>query len=82
MHAALWQAAVHGQAATTIWVWQRSYDRKSDYWGSILERPDIERDCIHRVFELVKSCDQIFANLRDKEVIEVLLPDQLIGPKP
>ena len=40
VRAALWQAAVHGQAATTIWVWQRSYDRKTEYWGSILERPD------------------------------------------
>jgi hypothetical protein len=40
VRAALWQAAVHGQAATTIWVWERSYDRKSDFWGSILERPE------------------------------------------
>ena len=40
VRAALWQAAVHGQAATSIWVWQRSYDRKSDFWGGVLERPD------------------------------------------
>ncbi len=40
VRAALWQAAVHGQAATTIWVWDRSFDHKSDFWGSILERPD------------------------------------------
>jgi len=40
VRAALWQAAVHGQAATTIWVWQRSHDRKSDFWASILERPE------------------------------------------
>jgi hypothetical protein len=40
VRAALWQGAVHGQAATSIWVWQRSYDRKSDFWGGVLERPD------------------------------------------
>jgi len=40
VRAALWQAAVHGQAATTIWVWERTFDHKSDFWASILERPD------------------------------------------
>jgi hypothetical protein len=37
---ALWQAATHGQVATTLWVWERLFDHKSDAWGSILERPD------------------------------------------
>jgi hypothetical protein len=40
LRTALWQAAVHGQAATAIWVWGRSFDRAQDFWGSILERPD------------------------------------------
>jgi hypothetical protein len=39
IRAALWQAAVHGQSATTIWVWERTLDPKSDFAGSILERP-------------------------------------------
>jgi Beta-galactosidase/Carbohydrate binding domain len=39
VRAALWQAAVHGQSATTIWVWERTYDARSDFAGSILERP-------------------------------------------
>jgi hypothetical protein len=39
VRAALWQAAVHGQAATSIWVWDRSFGRKSDFWGCILDRP-------------------------------------------
>lgn len=36
---ALWQAAIHGQSATTIWVWARTYDPKSDFAGSIMHRP-------------------------------------------
>jgi hypothetical protein len=36
---ALWQAAVHGQSATTIWVWERTFDPKSDLAGSIMHRP-------------------------------------------
>jgi len=39
IRAALWQASVHGQSATTIWVWERTHDGKSDFAGSILHRP-------------------------------------------
>jgi protein tyrosine phosphatase (PTP) superfamily phosphohydrolase (DUF442 family) len=39
VRAALWQAAVHGQSATTVWVWERSFDPKSDTAGSIMHRP-------------------------------------------
>ena len=35
----LWQGAVHGQGATTIWVWERTFDPKSDFSGSIMHRP-------------------------------------------
>ncbi len=37
---ALWQGAIHGQGAATIWVWERTYNRKSDFEGSILHRPE------------------------------------------
>jgi hypothetical protein len=36
---ALWQAAVHGQSATAIWVWERTYDPRSDVAASIMHRP-------------------------------------------
>lgn len=36
----LWQAAVHGQSATTIWVWERTFDARSDFAGSIMHRPE------------------------------------------
>ena len=35
----LWQGAVHGQSATTVWVWERTSDMKSDLAGSIMIRP-------------------------------------------
>ena len=34
-----WQGAVHGQSATTTWVWERSYSYTSDTAGSIMHRP-------------------------------------------
>ncbi len=39
IRAALWQAAVHGQSATTIWVWERSFEAKADTYASIMHRP-------------------------------------------
>ena len=37
---AIWQGAIHGQGAATIWVWERTYNRKHDFEGSILHRPE------------------------------------------
>ena len=39
VRAALWQGAVYGQSATTIWVWERTFDPLSDFAGSIMHRP-------------------------------------------
>jgi len=39
VHTVLWQAAIHGQGATTIWVWERTFDPRSDFAGSIMHRP-------------------------------------------
>lgn len=38
----LWQGAIHGRSATTIWVWERTYDKHA-FEGSILHRPDCVR---------------------------------------
>jgi len=36
---ALWQQAIYGQGASAIWIWERTYDPKSDFAGSIMHRP-------------------------------------------
>ncbi len=35
----VWQGALHGQGASTVWVWERTYDNASDFAGSIMHRP-------------------------------------------
>lgn len=35
----IWQAAIHGQGASTMWVWERTYDNRSDFAGSVMHRP-------------------------------------------
>lgn len=39
IYTALWQAAVHGQSATAIWVWERTFNPNADEAGSIMHRP-------------------------------------------
>ncbi len=40
-----WQGYMHAKAASTIWAWDRSYDKSSDFYGLISCRPD----CIAKV---------------------------------
>jgi hypothetical protein len=35
-----WEGAMHGRGASTTWVWERTYDPKGDFAGSILHRPE------------------------------------------
>jgi len=37
----LWQGAIHGRNASTAWVWERSYNQNSDFYKSVLTRPDV-----------------------------------------
>lgn len=37
----IWQGAIHGRSASTIWVWERTDDPASDFEGSVLYRPDV-----------------------------------------
>lgn len=37
----LFQSAVHGKSGSVIWTWERTYDTASDFYGSVLERPDV-----------------------------------------
>jgi hypothetical protein len=36
---ALWQGAIHGQGATTIWVWERTTNHADCLYGNVMDRP-------------------------------------------
>lgn len=36
----LWQGSIHGEGASTMWVWERTFDKQSDFAGSIMHRPE------------------------------------------
>lgn len=56
----LWQNAIHGQAATTLWCWERAYDQgKSDFNGLILERPEAFEAWAHGALDLSRLADEL-----------------------
>ena len=56
----LWQNAIHGQSATTLWCWERAYDSgKSDFNGLILERPEAFEAWAHAALDLSRLADEL-----------------------
>lgn len=56
----LWQNAIHGQSATTLWCWERAYDSgQSDFNGLILERPEALEAWAHGALDLSRLADMI-----------------------
>lgn len=43
VRAALWQQAIHGQSANSLWLWERSFDKKNVAYGSLRHRPACAR---------------------------------------
>jgi len=58
---ALWQGAIHGQCATTIWVWERTYDEASDFAGSIMHRPLCVRAVGETSLDLMRFSEEVTA---------------------
>jgi hypothetical protein len=61
VRAALWQAAVHGQSATTVWVWERTFDPKSDLAASIMHRPACAEAVGLVSYDLNRAADELTA---------------------
>ena len=60
VYTVLWQNAVHGQSATTEWLWERAYDDgKSDANGLFLERPACLEAWAHCALDLNRLADEL-----------------------
>ena len=69
---ALWQGAIHGQGATTIWVWERTYDRRSDFEGSILHRPENVIAVGHCGLDLMRLAPEVNALQKAARPVAIL----------
>lgn len=72
IRAALWQEAVHGQSATTIWVWERTYDPRSDIAGSIMHRPACAEAVGRTTLDLNRLAEEVTAIQRLQPQVAIL----------
>lgn len=77
VHTVLWQEAIHGQCATTIWVWERTFDPRSDFAGSIMHRPACA-EAVGRVNLLLNRYAREVTALQ-QEPADVVLIDSVTG---
>jgi hypothetical protein len=61
IYTAIWQGAVHGQGASATWVWDRTYDRKGDFEGSILHRPSCAAAMSRCALDLMRCAREVAA---------------------
>lgn len=71
----MWQGAIHGRDANTIWVWERSYDDASDFNGSILMRPECIASVGEAALDLNRLSYEVQAFDNTKEDVAILFAD-------
>lgn len=59
--AVLWQGAVHGESATTLWVWERTFDRNYDFYGNVMDRPGCAREVGTTCLDLNRFAEEVTA---------------------
>ncbi|BBH24555.1 hypothetical protein Back11_59000 [Paenibacillus baekrokdamisoli] len=79
----LWQDAIHGQSATTIWSWERSNNTTSDFYGSILHRPDVVAAVGKTNLDLNRLAYEVTAFQEDQAEVAILysIPSSVFAPK-
>jgi len=71
----MWQGAIHGRDANTIWVWERSYDDASDFNGSILHRPECVAAVGRTALDINRLANEVRAFDSAKEDVAILFSD-------
>jgi hypothetical protein len=68
----LWQGAVHGLGATTIWVWERTRDRTSDIYGNVMHRPGCAEETGRTCLDLLRLNDEVVAVQNSAAAVAIL----------
>ncbi len=68
----LWQSAVHGRSASTIWIWERTYDESSSREGSVLHRPDVVAEAGRTNLDLNRLAWEITAFQNEQPQVALL----------
>ncbi len=57
----LWQGAIRGQGATTIWVWEHAHDNNNGFIGSVMDRPACAQAVGTTCLDLNRFADEVTA---------------------
>lgn len=64
-----WQGYIHGKGASTLWSWDRSYDKSSAFYGTVDCRPDVIAKVGHANFDANRVSYEIESIIRkDPEI--------------
>ena len=64
-----WQGYIHGKGASTLWSWDRSYDKSSVFYGTVDCRPDVIAKVGHANFDANRVAYEIESIVRrDPEI--------------
>lgn len=69
---ALWLGALHGQGATTIWVWERAFDNSQGFIGSVCERPGCAQAVGVTCIDLNRFAEEISALQNVKAPVAII----------
>lgn len=74
----MYMGAIHGRAISDIWVWERTYDPKGDFFSSILHRPDAIVAVGRETLNLNRNAYEITALQNDAKEVGILYSDSSI----
>lgn len=76
----LWQGAIHGQGATTIWVWERGINPTDGIYGNVMDRPGCAEAVGVTCLDLNRFADEVTALENVKAPVAIVYSDTSIKP--
>jgi hypothetical protein len=77
---ALWQGAIHGQGATTIWVWERTSDPANCLYGNVMDRPGCAQAVGVTCLDLNRFAGEVTALQKVKAPVAIVYSGTSIKP--
>ncbi len=77
---ALWQGAIHGQSATTIWVWERTADPANCLYGNVMDRPGCAEAVGVTCLDLNRFAGEVAALQRVKAPVAIVYSGTSMKP--
>jgi hypothetical protein len=71
----IWQGAIHGCSASTMWLWQRTHDPEDSWGGNIAHRPLAVAKFGHTTLDMNRLADEVTAFQMAESDVAILYSD-------